>query len=90
MEAVQNYTAIVFMYRSYSYEGLALQRCLHAIRYYYGVVERAKAGPKKQLTMVSNLVNNILAKNAASGVSGTPPCTYKDCMELVKVRHAGS
>ena len=39
VEAVLNYTAAVSVIRGYSFEAVALQRALHDLGYYLGVVE---------------------------------------------------
>ena len=80
VESTLNLMAIVHQVRPYSYEVLALVRCLHAIHFYFGVTE----DPKTQKTLLEKFIGEVLAYNQRRGHEKKFPATYKKCLELAK------
>ena len=80
MDSVMNFVALIHQIRPYSYEGIALMRALHHIRYYFGVSDDAKT----QKTLVEKLVAETLSYNQRRGADKKHPATFKKVMELAK------
>ena len=80
VEAVLNYLACTYMIRCYSYEGIALVRGLHNVRYFFNVCS-SEAQQKK---LLSGAVDRVLARNRALGSEGEPPLDYTQVVELLK------
>ena len=78
IDSVFNLVDVLHMIRPYSYEGLALLRCLHHVRYYFGVA----GDPKSQKLLCEKLISEVLSYNQNRGVQGKHPATFKKCLEL--------
>ena len=72
-EAVSNFTTIVHLARSYSYEALALSRALHDFGWFLGV----SSNEKEQLELLECGIDKILARNSQRARTNLPPMTYE-------------
>lgn len=61
MDAVLNYSSLVYMIRPWSYEALALIRALHESRYFFNV---AQDGPQQKL-LLHQTVEAVFSDNTA-------------------------
>ena len=80
VEAVLNYLACTYMIRNYSYEGIALVRALHHVRFFFNVCS-SEAQQKK---LLAGSIDRVLARNRALGSEGEPPLMYTQVVELLK------
>ena len=80
VESVLNLVAVVHQIRPYSYEGLAIIRCLHQIKFFYGCTD----DPKVQKTLLEKLVSEILSYNQRRGNERKFPASFKKCLDFAK------
>ena len=81
MDSVFNWMAVCHQLRPYSYEAVSLMRCLHHVRFFFGVTEDAKL--QKQL--LERLIGEVLAYNQRRGAEKKHPATFKKCLDFAKV-----
>ena len=81
VESVFNFAAICHQVRPYSYEALSLLRCLHHVRFFFGVTEDAKL--QKQL--LEKLIGEVFGYNQRRGAERKSPASFRKCLELAKV-----
>ena len=80
VESVLNLIAVVHQVRPYSYEGLAILRCLHHVKFFYGCSE----DPKTQKNLLEKTVGEILSYNQRRGHECKFPATFKKCLDFAK------
>ena len=81
VESVLNYCGLVYMVRPYSYEGLALFRCLHHVKYFYGCYPD---DAKEQKKLLEKFVSEVFVYNQRRGNELKHPATVKKCIEIAK------
>ena len=78
IDSIWNLVDVLHIIRPFSYEAIALLRCLHHVRYYYGVA----GDPKTQKTLCEKLISEVLSYNQRRGLEKKHPATFKKCLEL--------
>ena len=81
VESVLNYAAVVHQVRPFSYEGLALIRCLHHVKFFFGATE----DPKTQKTLLEKFISEIMTYNQRRASERKYPATFKKALEIAKV-----
>ena len=84
MDGVMNYVTAVHLIRSYSYEGIALLRALHQIRFFNRPAEKEKKPEKKQVELATMLVEKTLQYNSARAREGKHPATFPKILGMAK------
>ena len=75
MDAGFNFMAVEHMIRDYSYTSLAMMRCLHDNRYFWGVAFSAQT----QKTLIMDYFNQCFWKNMQRVREGKHPVMFEDC-----------
>ena len=79
-EAVQNYTALIYYIRGYSFEAIAISRALHDAGWLLGVVSEEK----EQLELLEAVLDKLLSRNAQRARTSLPPMTHDQCRAAIR------
>ena len=81
VEAVMNLVASEHMIRPWSYQGINIMRSLHEVKYFAHVVKSAR----DQKELCENYVNEVLSKNVTRSMTGKPPLSITESLELASI-----
>ena len=81
VEAVLNLIAAENMIRPWSYQGINIMRALHEIKFFC----HATKTTRDQKDLCENFVNEVLSKNVTRSMTGKPPMTITECLELASI-----
>ena len=81
VEAVLNLVPAENMIRPWSYQGINIMRSLHEVKYFCHTVRTAK----DQKDLCENYVNEVLSKNVTRSMTGKPPMSITECLELASM-----
>ena len=81
VESVLNYCGLVYMIRPWSFEGLALIRSLHHVKFFYGCYPDDAREQKK---LLEKFISEIFSYNQRRGNERKFPATVKKCIEIAK------
>mgnify|MGYP001320091374 FL=1 len=81
VEAVLNLVAAENMIRPWSYQGINIMRSLHEIKYFCHAVKTTR----DQKDLCENFVNEVLSKNVTRSMTGKPPMSITECLELASI-----
>ena len=81
VEAVMNLVASEHMIRPWSYQGINIMGSLHEVKYFAHVVKSAR----DQKELCENYVNEVLSKNVTRSMTGKPPLSNTESLELASI-----
>jgi hypothetical protein len=81
IEAVMNLVAAEHMIRPWSYQAINIMRSLHEVKYFCHVVKTAR----DQKDLCETFVNEVLSKNVTRSMTGKPPMTITECLDLASI-----
>ena len=84
VDGVKNYVDAVHLIRGYSYEALVVDRALHHIRFFNRTAEASKTPEKLQVELCVEMVDKLLAHNAAEARSGRHPAVFGKALKVAK------
>ena len=81
VEAVMNLVATEHMVRPWSYQGINFMQSLHEVKFFAHIV----ASSREQKTMCETFVNEVLGKNVTREMTGKPPLSIIECLEVALI-----
>ena len=79
-EAVQNYVALIYYIRGYSFEAISISRAFHDAGWLLGVV----SSEKEQLELLEAVFDKLLSRNAQRARTFLPPMTHDQCRAAIR------